>query len=694
MAVDEEASLWPTDNLLLKEGRKHYRTNVSPIHWQLRSLVSAERQDIVYFPAGAYNTHITRLNTTTCECETIKVISFHPRCLVASQGWVCCGGENGEFVVIRESGRDGAQEDILNSDLRSTLNAVESSNMAQLQQDMLRLVERINGSNKTWSASSHKVGTERVNCITIWHPPKDAPEVGQYDGPVAVLANNDKTITVVGLYEPDLPKDELGYPDCVNRGVISPDGSLLVAICDDPFLYIHARRPFTKHYHGVPRESHEWVQLPRIRLKGQWHQDTTDCRGSFAACFSSSGRYLAVGTQYGTISIFDAVALKDPESEPLVAYFDSDRAPDEYGAVRDMAFSPGPHDLLAWSEHRGRIGVADARTGFMRRQIISLSDPESFNHISLNERNTIDPRLLDPRSERNATSERNPGNSSLMELLGQSRPGRPLPNPNSESTDATTMRLNQPFSAEEVAILEAIQSDRRRRERERHEQLTAERNQRVNERERQIMLHTGMMASNLRRTPSYDQRREQLTRIIERERLRETRDQHRSGTSQTPPEQDRERRAPTPRRRSSIMQALTQNVDNMSQFRTQSQSQNNDGDNTSTAPQRVLARLSSELEALASMSGGDGVAHDNPPRTESSRTRRAVPVISDVWNNDALFSRIRLVGGREHQQNADDTAGLTWSEDGQILYVGAENGIYEFHINLYGRKVFPDIALR
>lgn len=458
------------------------------------------------------NTHITRLNTTTCECETIKVISFHPRCLVASEGWICCGGESGEFVVIRESSSN-AQDDILNSDFRSSLNAVESANMAQLQQDMLRLVERINGTNRTWSASSHKVGSERVNCITMWHPPKDAPEPGQYDGPVAVLANNDKTITVVGLYEPDLPKDELAYPDCVNRGVISPDGSLLVAICDDPFLYIHARRPFTKSYHGIQRESFEWVPLPRIRLKGQWHQDTTDCRGSFAACFSSSGHYLAVGTQYGTISVFDTVALKDPKSEPLVAYFDSDRAPGEYGAVRDMAFSPGPHDLLAWSEHRGRIGVADARSGFSRRQIISLDNLEGFNHISLNDRSTIDPRLLDPRSERSTIPERHTSSSlSLLDLLGRTNTGRPLPNP--EASDTIT-RFNQPFSADEVAILEAIQSDRRRRiearDREQQDQrASAERTRLLNnrDRERQMMLHTEMMTNNLRRSPSssFDQR--------------------------------------------------------------------------------------------------------------------------------------------------------------------------------------------
>lgn len=729
MAVDEEASLWPTENLLLKEGRKHYRTSVSPIHWQLRSLVSAERQDIVYFPAGVNNTHITRLNTTTRECETIKVISFHPRCLVASDGWICCGGENGEFVVIRESGRTDAQDDAINNDLRSHITAAESSNIIQLQRDMLRLVERINGSNKTWSASSHKIGAERVNCITIWNPPKDAPAPGQYDGPVAVLANNDKSITVVSLYEPDLPKDELDYPDCVNRGVISPDGSLLVAICDDPFLYVHARRSFTKNFHGVPRQRFEWVKLPRIRLKGQWNEDTTDCRGSFALCFSPSGRYLAVGTQYGTISVFDAVALKDPESESLVTYFNSDRAPGEFGAVRDMAFSPGPYDLLAWSEHRGRIGIADARSNFKRRQIISLDKHDGFDHFSLSDRSTIDPRLLDPRSERNTGTERTPGvgsgsgsgsgsSLSLLELLGRSNSGsgsgsgRPLPNP--DTSDATS-RLNQPFSSEEVAILEAIQSDRRRREareQEQREQRVVERERQDRERrnrEHQFLMASGEIANSLRRSPSYDQRRETLTRIIERERYRETRDQHRSTASQAPPEQDRERRAPTPRRRSSIMQALTQNVDNISQIMAnRREGQNNDNDESTPISRErnrspwFVGRFNSgwsDLEALANMSGGDGGLHDNTQTTgatraaESSRARRAIPVITDVWSNDSLFSRIR-VGSREHQQHPDDTAGLTWSEDGQTLYVGAEDGIYEFRVNVQGRRFFPDVELR
>ncbi|KAI0423365.1 hypothetical protein F5X98DRAFT_324579 [Xylaria grammica] len=726
MGVGDEASLRPTDSLLLQEGRKHYRTQISPIHWQLRSLISAERDGMVLFPAGINNTHITRLHTRTRECETIKVISFHPRCLVANGGWICCGGENGEFAVIRETTTPSAataddddsfatsaaaaaaiasaSEDALSHDTSyaspsrdPTLTSEPS--MTELRRDMLSIVEQISGSAKTWSASNYKFGTQRVNCITIWHPPKppsDRPQAGRYTSPVAVLANNDKTITIVSLSDPE-PLDELEYPDCVNRGVISPDGSLLVAICDDPFLYVHIRAS----HPGKRGGGHGWLQLPKIRLKDQSVRDVSDCRGSFAACFSPSGRYLAVGTQYGTISIFDATAFADPDRDPLVTYFSSARAPSDCGAVRDMAFSPGPYDMLAWTEHRGRIGVADARTNFTKRQIISIEDHEAYDHFSLNERSTtIDPRLLDPRSERSAAA-----SSPMSNLL--------VPGRTQSSTDnSDTSRLNHPFSPEETAILEAVQSDRRRREareqRDQRDPQTARGSaawrssvfaERVSpqprtpgvarERDRDISERLRYLTSLQRDT---------LTRIFEREQSRENRDHQRSATTQTPPEQDRERRAPTPRRRSSIMQALARNVDNSAGLQ-----RLGDGGIPSirdySSAWGPLGRSTTgwaDLEALYNMSGGDAAAPHDATRTEASRIRRAIPIPGDVWNDDVpgfrrAYGRIR---NREHEQRPDDTAGLGWSEDGRTLYIGAEDGIYEFHMNIFSRKVFPEVTLR
>ncbi|KAI0531742.1 hypothetical protein GGR58DRAFT_518281 [Xylaria digitata] len=726
MGVGDEASLRPTDTLLLQQGRKHYRTQISPIHWQLRSLISAERNGMVLFPAGINNTHITRLDTRTRECETIKVISFHPRCLVANGGWICCGGENGEFAIIREitassssSSADDADsltasaaavastsEDALDHHLphaspsRDPILSAEPS-MTELRRDMLSIVEQISGSSKTWSASNYKFGTQRVNCITIWHPPKppsDRPPPGSYTSPVAILANNDKTVTVVNLNDSEL-LDELRYPDCVNRGVISPDGSLLVAICDDPFLYIHARTPLQ----GKRLTGYEWSELPRVRLKDQSVRDVSDCRGSFAACFSPSGRYLAVGTQYGTISIFDVTAFADPERDPLVTYFSSTRAPSDCGAVRDMAFSPGPHDMLAWTEHRGRIGLADARTNFTKRQIISIEDHEAYDHFSLNERNTtIDPRLLDPRSERSAAA-----SSPMPGLLV---PGRAQ----SSTDDSDTSRLNHPFSPEETAILEAVQSDRRRREaREAREQ----REQRDSQTTRgSAVWRSSVFAERVSpqpRTPGVARERDRdiserlryltslqrdtLTRIFEREQSRENRDHQRSAMTQTPPEQDRERRAPTPRRRSSIMQALAQNVD--SSARLQRLGEGGSGIRDYSSAWGPLGRSTAgwaDLETLYNISNGETSTPHDATRTETNRIRRAIPIIGDVWNDDIsgfrrAYGRIR---NREHEQHPDDTAGLSWSEDGRTLYIGAEDGIYEFHINILSRKVFPTVTLR
>lgn len=657
---------------------------------------------------GANNTHITRLNTQTRETETIKILSFHPRCLVAKNGWICCGGESGEFAVLRDvtqtDSTGGAADastvdDALSSDFRSHLNSLESptgrdASMTQFSRDMFNLLEqRLNGPAKTWTVSNHKFGSERVNCITIWLPPKATDphpaRRGSYPSAVAVLANNDKNLTIVGLHDCEV-FDEIEYPDCVNRGVISPDGTMLASISDDPYLYVHMRTLVKRSKMG---ETYEWKMLPRLRLKSKDKDDPQDCKGSFAASFSPSGRYLAVGTQYGTISVFAVAALSDPDADPLVTWFNSARFPHDNGAVRDMAFCPGPYDLLAWTEHRGRIGIADARTNFAQRQIIALDKHEDFEHVSLNDRNTIDPRLLDHRTERSAPT----GSAShLSNLLSQTSSPRPLQVPDlPDSTD----RYNHPFTPEETAILEAVQNDRRRREaREAREQQASRGSgalrpsvwaERVSSSSSSMSslrttLHQNERQADLLALQTYReiahilrQQRETLTRIIERER-RDTRDHHRLTGGQPSSEQDRERRAPTPRRRSSIMQALTQNVQNadgvaLLMNRTQS-SGNGEAPASRDSPTPWIAqRLTSgwaDLEALYNISGGDGAGLSEATRTESSRTRRAIPVISDVWNDDLSgFGTRRHYGRatRDHQQNADDTGGLAWSDDGQSL---------------------------
>lgn len=707
-------------------------------------MISAEGNSTLYYPTGVNSNHVTRLNTETRESETVKILSFHPRCLVARNGWICCGGENGEFAVIRDveqtngnepmassassnSGNSNANahisgttnvDDALSSNFQSHLRSLESppgSDSAALtssfSRDMFNFLEqRLNGPTKTWTATNHKYGSERVNCITIWEPPKATSlfqaRPGHYATPVAVLANNDKTVTIVGLHDCEY-LDELELQDGVNRSIISPDGTLLASISDDPFLYLHTRKAVNK---GKMGEFYEWKSLPRVRVENPPKNNPNDCRGSFAASFSASGRYLAVGVQNGTILVFNVAALQNADPEPLVASFLSSRHPDIHAAIRDMAFCPGPYDLLAWTEHRGRIGLADARTNFTQRQIISLDQPDDYDHLSLNDRSTIDPRLLEHRSDRNTTS----GTSShLARLFSQasstSQTGSPQPPANAESPAEATERLNHPFTPEETAILEAVSNERRRREaRESRDQTSQDmpgsgsvwRSPLWADRVSPPPL-SSTLVSSLERLQSalqsldrsapttsdgerddialtLRQQREALHRLLSRD-TRVRRDgaepPHRPAGSQnqTTSEQERDRRAPTPRR-SSIMQALTSDSGPASAW---TRAQNNETANIRDSPTPwVAGRASSgwaDLEALYNISGGDGNGSTDNIRVQPPRTRRAipVPVINDVWNDDLSGFGTRRgyprLSSRDHTQHPDDTAGLTWSDDGQTL---------------------------
>lgn len=416
----------------------------------------------MYFPGGNGSNHVQRLNTRTRECETIKLLTFAPRCLVAQDGWLCCGSEHGEFVAIRlgdetvTSNLDDLSLD-LDPDLRLPLGL-----SAPGEDSIFTLLARARRSNKSLIAQTVKLANDRVNCITLWSPSRRVPPHERaYTFPVAVLANNDQTVKLVNLEgsedgEKTEALDTITYPDYVNRAIISPDGHLLIAILDDPYLYVHERINGSASF-GSSRSRGEsecgWALKQRILLKSQRKDDQSDNRGSFASCFSSSGAYLAIGTQHGTISIFDASLLTDPDAEPLITTFTSSRPRSGPGAIRDMAFCPGPFDILAWTEDRGHIGIADVRSNFMIQQILDINVEADYEHINILDRNTVDPRLLERRSERRGDN----NNTSLGNNSTRSEGRR-------RGIDGIDT-LNHPLTANETMVLEALQGDRRRRDR-------------------------------------------------------------------------------------------------------------------------------------------------------------------------------------------------------------------------------------
>ncbi|KAM5348086.1 hypothetical protein ACJ41O_007910 [Fusarium nematophilum] len=644
MAVDE-GEIYPTEALVSKQSRKHYRIPVRSQHWQLRSLVSVEKQSIVYFPGGNGSNHVQRLNTTTRECETIKLLTFAPRCLVAANGWLCCGSENGDFVAMRlddgnDSDNHGSPSDI-DADARLSL-GLDSSR----EDSIFSLLSRARRSNKSLIAKSMKLAKDRVNCITLWFPPTTLLACEKaYKEPVAVLANNDRTVTLVSLNDFDQKDktealDIITYPDFVNRALISPDGRLLIAILDDPYLYIHERAkkvsesPLTRSRETT---EYQWEQTQRILLKSQRKDDRTDSRGSFAACFSHSGAYLAVGTQHGTISIFNTALLANPDADPLITSFQSSRPHSGPGAVRDMAFCPGPYGMLAWTEDRGHVGIADMRSNFIVRQIVNIEEPV-FEHINILDRNTIDPRLLDSRRDRRDNASGSGNNDSSR------RRGDVLDT------------LNSPLTANETLVLEAMQLGRRSRERAAQRAAAAEDRPTGTFWARRSGGNDDTQRSDERRSSSIGRAMGDLLGTYRAgDRLRGARPIPRENSDP----QDSGRR---PDQR--WMESLGETVAMLREQR-----------------QRQDSSYLTVLEILQ--------ARERTNDRDQDDTSIIVPLVNQVvtrWEDDH--------GVFEVPPSPDNTAGLAWSEDGRILFVGAQNGIYELHVDVQSRKFCPSVSMR
>lgn len=413
----------------------------------------------MYFPGGTKNNQILKLDTESQSIEPVRLLSFSPRCLVAENGWVCCGGETGEFTAVRLNPRRESDDLDMQLDLDPDARLPLDLDSPRDAASMLTAVSRVIGgsASKLIMAKSMKLVRDRVNCITLWFPPVDTPAwPGAPAEPTAVLANNDKTVALVNLDDFDDndridPFHTITYPDFVNRAVISPDGRFLVAVLDDPYLYVHERveNPSPRDGGSLFGPQYKWECRDRYLLKSQRRDDVSQSRGSFAACFSNSGAFLAVGTQYGTISIFDTSAFTDSSRNPLILSFQSSRPEVVHGAVRDMAFCPGPYDLLAWTEDRGRMGIADMRTGFVYRQIVDLGDREGVQEVTVSDENAIDPRLLNSRHDRD-----DPSPPTLSNTLSSDR----------RRNNAGRSRHDAPLSPIETRILEALQDGRRRRE--------------------------------------------------------------------------------------------------------------------------------------------------------------------------------------------------------------------------------------
>lgn len=171
----------------------------------------------------------------------------------------------------------------------------------------------------------------------------------------------------------------------MNYAIISPDSKVLAAVGDENFAYFYGitrdESAAVEHGDGGARlTGWKWTLLRSIELQLSTGFDDGSC---FTVAFSPSSHLCAIGSQSGIITIFDMETIRRSRDErqdqdPKLCMFRSSRPDSDAGAVRSMAFSPDPWDLLVWVEDTGRVGIADVRQAFARRQILNLdrNDPE------------------------------------------------------------------------------------------------------------------------------------------------------------------------------------------------------------------------------------------------------------------------------------------------------------------------------
>ena len=241
-----------------------------------------------------------------------------------------------------------------------------------------------------------------VNSITIHalaqDNGQDPPE------PVAVISNNDQTVKIWSLVRRQ-QITELSHPNCMNYALISPDSNTLVAVGDENRAYFYQREIIRSQIvfsAGKTFRDHRWKLFAKPRLPSDGHH-VDDC--CFTAAFSPRGHLCAVAAQNGMITVFDMERLvslgpdEAPESSILHTFRSSRPRGFVTGAVRAMAFSPDPWDLLLWAEQYGRVGIADVRQAFVRRQIVKL-ETHAIDMERITPQDLTNPRLreLDPES--------------------------------------------------------------------------------------------------------------------------------------------------------------------------------------------------------------------------------------------------------------------------------------------------------
>ncbi|KAL7270729.1 hypothetical protein RUND412_006555 [Rhizina undulata] len=339
-----------------------YSAKIPFKHWQLRSLLCSPSSNVLYYPT---DNKVYALNTATRKREVVATLPFSPRCIGARYGWMCAGGvDNGHFAVLRV----GDPDQCYGNSPTPTVDEAMGLDM-EVEEDEGGDTNNINSYRRSMNVKISELGGSIVNSVTLHRPPSSKSD----NDVLAVLTNNDKTVRIFHLAQNRI-LTTLHLNIATNHASISPDGQHLVVVGDSPKVYFYhpsssGSCPKTPG-RGIGEAGCEsWILSSHPPL-------TAGTDALISTSFSPSSLLCAVASQDGSITIFDTRYLSSsccPDGpSAIVKKIPSSRPRTYAGAVRSVQFSPAPWDLLVWAEHSGRICVADARSNFIKRQVVDV----------------------------------------------------------------------------------------------------------------------------------------------------------------------------------------------------------------------------------------------------------------------------------------------------------------------------------
>ncbi|KAH7620301.1 putative Uncharacterized protein C4G3.03 [Nannochloris sp. 'desiccata'] len=164
------------------------------------------------------------------------------------------------------------------------------------------------------------------------------------------VCNNDDTVKIFSLSTGTLIST-VHCPVAINHCALSPDGKNMVCVGDNRHTYVYVATPTGYRINTVYTENNDAGMCC----------DWSPC---------GSGSLFTAAFQDGVVCVWDY------RTDTVVSHFSTRLA------CRNVRFSPAPLDVLAFSEHRGRVHVADGRM-WPRQQILHVSTvPELEPDIS------------------------------------------------------------------------------------------------------------------------------------------------------------------------------------------------------------------------------------------------------------------------------------------------------------------------